>query len=354
MQAIATVKVSLALLTMGISLHSFAAPTSAFGDFFSKDGVEVTPATYPIQESARQILRAQSAAGVNVLVHRRELTPTAKQPVVRMNRDTYYSMAVIDVSGGATITLPEVPAGKYISMQPVTEDHRIQPMSYGGGTYELATHYGQHVFAIVRLDSTFTMSEAAFYQDQIHVSAANASLFTAEPVAQASFERAETELRSRLPALRARYGAGMGRGMFTAPTDESRAYFSRDIYEVASAIGWGGAQWKDNIYEGSGALSANQCHQVGFEDPQNDAFWSITVYDEKGFMFNDVASMNSNTAEANADGSFTVSFGCGKGARNNIPTENGSGLISLTARHYQPSSRIREQGYRILPLIQAK
>ncbi|WOJ92867.1 DUF1214 domain-containing protein [Congregibacter variabilis] len=354
MRILLLIKLSVLSLAMSLSLSSVAAPTSKFSEFFSADGIEVTPETYPIAESARQIIRAQSALGVNVMVHRRDLTPTAQQPVVRMNRDTYYSMAVVDVSGGATITLPEVPAGKYISMQPVTEDHRIQPMSYGGGSYELATHYGSHVFVIVRLDSTFSKSEAAFYQDQIRISAAKASLFTTEPVDKASFERAENELKSRLPGLVARYGEAMGRSMFTAPTDESREFFVREIYEVASAAGWGGAQWKDNIYEISGGFSANQCHQVSFDDPHNTAFWSITVYDGNGFMFNDLASMNSHTAKANADGSITVSFGCGKGAPNNIPTENGSGVVNLTARHYQPSDRIREQGHRILSSLQPK
>nr|WP_283104507.1 hypothetical protein [Shewanella olleyana] len=45
-----------------------------------------------------------------------------------MNRDTYYSLAVVDVSKGASITIPRLPEGKYVSVQPVTEDHRIQPM----------------------------------------------------------------------------------------------------------------------------------------------------------------------------------------------------------------------------------
>ena len=76
-----------------------------------------------------------------------------------MNRDTFYSFAVVDVSAGASITIPPVPEGKYVSIQPVTMDHRIQPMSYGSGTFELATHYGSHMYLIVRLDST--LSEAS-------------------------------------------------------------------------------------------------------------------------------------------------------------------------------------------------
>jgi uncharacterized membrane protein len=99
---------------------------------------------------------------------------------------------------------------------------------------------------------------------------------------------------------------------------------SRFVPLCAIAIGWGGAQMQDNIYEVSGNYPANKCHQATFEDPKNKAFWSFTVYDKKGFMFNDLASLNSNTAMVNTDGTYTISFGCGNDAINNIKTENSS------------------------------
>ena len=112
--------------------------------FFSKDGRTVTPETYPRDETSRQLLKKQDLVGVNTFIHLNQLTPTNDQPIVRMNRDTYYSMAFIDVSKGASITMPEIPAGKYMSIQPVTEDHRIQAMKYGSGTFDLTTHTGTH------------------------------------------------------------------------------------------------------------------------------------------------------------------------------------------------------------------
>lgn len=341
-------------LTLLLMTVCQASPVDSAREFFSDEGLVVTPSDYPIHETARQMLRVQSAAGVNVPLHRRSLTKTEEQSVVRMNRDTYYSVALVDVSGGATITVPALPEGKYLSVQPVSEDHRTQPMSYGGGTYQLATHVGTHLFVIIRLDATFSEEEAAFYQDQIRIDAANAELFTAEPVNRDSFVRAENTLKARLPMLVARYGASFGRSMFTSPMDETRGDFVREIYEVAAAAGWGGAQWRDNIYETSREMSANQCHQATFEDPQNAAFWSITVYDKRGFMFGDLAHVSSNTAQPNPDGSYTVSIGCGASAPNNIPAENPSGVVSVSVRHYQPSDRVRNKGYRLLPFLETK
>ena len=71
-------------------------------------------------------------------------------------------------------------------------------------------------------------------------------------------------------------------------------------------------------------------------------------------MFSDLANVSSDTATPNADGTYTVSFGCGPDAPNNLPTANESGEFTLAVRHYQPSERVREQGYRLLPFVQAK
>ncbi|MEZ9903196.1 DUF1214 domain-containing protein, partial [Vibrio breoganii] len=174
----------------------------------------------------------------------------------------------------------------------------------------------------------------------------------AEQVNKASFEKVENELKSQMPTILKRDGSQALSGMFTDPNDESKELFTEEKYAVGAAIGWGGAQMKDNIYEVSGNYPANQCHQATFEDPANQAFWSITVYDKAGFMFNDVANLSSNTAKPNADGSYTISFGCGEDAPNNIQTANDSGVFNLGIRHYMPSQKVKD-GYRILPTVKA-
>ncbi len=346
------IPVHIALIsTMVASAAALAEPVDNLGDFFSPQGVTVTKASYPTDETSHQLLKNQDLSGVNTFQHKRKLTPTDDQPVVRMNRDTYYSFAVIDVSEGATITMPKIPEGKYISVQPVTEDHRIQPMFYGSGTFELATHTGSHLYVVVRLDATFSEEEAAKIQDQMVINAKSNKLFKAEPVNQESFKIVENELKALMPAIVKRDGVNGLTGMFTAPTDESNKLFTQEKYEVGAAIGWGGAQVADNIYETSGNYPADVCHQATFKDPMNKAFWSITVYDKAGFMFNDRANLSSNTATPNTDGTYTISFGCGDKAPNNIKTANDSGVFNLAIRHYKPSKLVSVDGYRILPTV---
>ena len=156
-----------------------------------------------------------------------------------------------------------------------------------------------------------------------------------------------------MPAITKRDGKDALVGMFTSPTDESNKLFTQEKYEVGAAIGWGGAQEVDNIYEVSGNFPADTCHQANFKDPQNRAFWSITVYNKAGFMFNDLANLSSNNAAPNADGTYTISFGCGENALNNISTANDSGVFNLGIRHYQPSELVSVDGFRILPTVKA-
>jgi hypothetical protein len=54
------------------------------------------------------------SGGVNQLLHIREPTLIEQQPTIRMNRDTLYSMALIDISEGATLSLPEM-GDRYVS-----------------------------------------------------------------------------------------------------------------------------------------------------------------------------------------------------------------------------------------------
>ena len=74
----------------------------------------VTPETYIRAESDRQFgVVAKMAGGVNRFYHFRRPTPLDQQNVVRMNRDTLYSMCVADTTKGATINVPELPKDRY-------------------------------------------------------------------------------------------------------------------------------------------------------------------------------------------------------------------------------------------------
>jgi hypothetical protein len=351
---ILTTVISMSLLSISASAGD---TVTTLDQFFSKDGVIVTEDNYPTFETSRQLVKIQDDVGVNKFDHKRLLTPTDQQPVVRMNRDTYYSFSVVDVSKGAVVTLPEVPelpGGTYMSLEVVTEDHRVQAMKYGAGTFNLTAHEGDHVYALVRLDARFSVEEANAIQDKMSITAKSKKPFDTVQVDKKSFHAIENGLKAQMPGLMKTNPAEATIGMFTAPTDSSEELFTKKKYAIGAAIGWGGAQLVDNLYEVSGNYPMDKCHQATFEDPKDKAFWSFTVYDKKGFMFNDLANLSSMTAKPNKDGTYTISLGCGKDAINNIETDNPTGVFNLAIRHYIPSDRVRNDGYRLLPFVKAQ
>ena len=75
----------------------------------------VDAGTFVRAETDRMFTDLQrDAGGVNRFQHNREPASVDRQTVVRMNRDTLYSFAVVDLAGGATLTLPDA-GGRYLS-----------------------------------------------------------------------------------------------------------------------------------------------------------------------------------------------------------------------------------------------
>ena len=71
-------------------------------------------------------------------------------------------------------------------------------------------------------------------------------------------------------------------------------------------------------------MNSDGCYQTTFVDPQARDFWSATVYNGDGYLFNDFANISSETnPEKNSDGTFTLRFGC-DGQPNNISIREGN------------------------------
>jgi hypothetical protein len=88
-------------------------------------------------ESDRTFASLQAdAGGVNRLRHNRAPVPIEHQPVIRMNRDTLHSAAVVDISEGATLTVPDG-GDRYVSVMVVNQDHYINRVFHEPGEYAL-------------------------------------------------------------------------------------------------------------------------------------------------------------------------------------------------------------------------
>ena len=92
------------------------------------------------------------AGGVNTWFHHRTPASVDHQTVIRMNRDTLYSFAVVDISDGATLTVPEH-GDRYVSVMIVNQDHYINEIFHDPGVYELSVdrHETPYVFVAARV-----------------------------------------------------------------------------------------------------------------------------------------------------------------------------------------------------------
>ena len=260
-----------------------------------------------------------------------------KQFVVRMNRDTPYSVSVIDMSSGEVyVTVPET--DRYVTVQIVDENHETQPMIYGPGTHKISAKT-DHAFVVVRaLDGDI--------RQNLVIEAGSAKPFEVKEWDMESFHVIDKA----------------GNVDFSDGYDQSKAFGNKESGQtdymnyVGSAGGWGGAMVEDNIYQTSIYRSADACYETTFADPQAKYFWSATVYNGDGRMFNDKANISSEmNPERNADGSYTLRFGC-TGQPNNIPITEGNktGKFNVLMRHYGPSEQVSNgvKGYNATQLIQ--
>ena len=122
------------------------APTASeapnFAAIHADDAGEKIPVTldnYEVAESDLAFYNITKLVGMNTFFH----FPTGafdldNQTVVRMNRDTYYSGAIIDTTQGATVTIPET-NGRYLSVMVVQNDHYIDQVFLEPGTHEITS-----------------------------------------------------------------------------------------------------------------------------------------------------------------------------------------------------------------------
>ena len=78
----------------------------------------------------------KDTGGINQWLHNRVPTPLDHQPIIRQNRDTIYSAAIVDVSAGATLTLPDA-GDRYLSAMIISQDHYVPHIFHGAGVHQL-------------------------------------------------------------------------------------------------------------------------------------------------------------------------------------------------------------------------
>ncbi len=307
------------------------------------EGGIVTPETYIRAETDRTFsASAMRSGGVNLFDHHRAPSPVDQQPVVRMNKDTLYSGAVVDTEGGATVTVPEIAGGRYVSVLLIDNDHYVPSVIYTAGTHKLPQDT-KYLCVLIRLQ-IFDANDPAEIelvnklQDQIVITAKSADPFPPFKWDLTSLTALTEQYEKEAQQLENYNGMQGPRG--TLVKEKSR--------HLAAAGGWGLFPEKDAIYLNySGDHDDKQCYQATYQVPDNDAFWSITVYGSDGYMKSDNVVVNSSNVKLNEDGAFTVYYGskelCGDVPNRLDVTEGWNFLM----RVYRPGASVVDGTYKL-------
>lgn len=303
----------------------------------------------PVPVTVDNFIRAESDLYLGNLVkdgglgkfhHRREPASIEQQSVIRLNRDTLYSSGIFDLEAApVTVTLPD--AGKrFMSLMVVNQDHYVQTVAYGAGSHTFSKEAMGTRYVVVGV-RTFVnpadpadLKEVHTLQDAIKVSQAKAGSFEVpswDPASQKKVRDALLVLGSTMPDFKHAFGK-------KGEVDPVR-------HLIATATGWGGNPDKDAIYLNvtPSKNDGKTAYTLLVKDVPVDAFWSISVYNEKGYFEpnkENAYSINNVTAKKAGDGAVAVQFGGeNDGKANYLPITPG---WNYTVRLYRPRKAISD------------
>ena len=281
--------------------------------------------------------------------HGRELAPPVQYGIVRPNRDTLYSFAIVDLDAGpVTIALD---AGKrFMGMQVVNQDQYTRATYYGAGTYTLTRQLigTRYAIAVVRFLVDFSnkkdIGQVHTLQDAIKFSQERHGTFEIPNWDKASLKKVQAALLllgTTLSDTRRMFGA-----------NENEVDPVRHL--IGSAMLWGGYPEKDALYLPitPARNDGSTIYQLRVGDVPVDGFWSLTVYNSEGYLQADqynVYSVNSITAKKSPDGWVAIQLGgCDGKIQNCLPITPG---WNYTVRLFRPRGEILD-GTWLFPLAQ--
>ena len=311
-------------------------------------------AAEPITVTVDNFVRAETAkqfdsymkltGGINTFMHFREAVPLDKQTVIRMNRDALYSTAIVDISKGATLTIPETD-GRYLSIMIMNEDGYINKVYQGKGTYKLTMKEFDTPYVSVALRTLINpldpadIAQVMAIQDGATISSKSARPYTHPEYDQASYE--------------AVYKAVIGLSRFVSDTKKmfgAKEEVTEVRHLLGTAFGFGGLPENEAYYLNVEPNLPVGAYEITVKDVPVDAFWSISLYNKDGYFEENeynANSVNNITGTPNEDGSFTIHFGGDPKSSNYLHIMEG---WNYAVRMYQPRKEIIE-GEWIFPSV---
>lgn len=298
--------------------------------------VTVTVDNFVRAETDTTMKRYVAQGAFGKFFHIRAMTPIDKQDVIRMNRDTLYSAGVFDLTTPVTIVKPD-PGKRFQSMLVINEDHSMLPVQHGAGSFTLTKGSVGTRYVMV-LFRTF-----ADPNDPADLKAANAlqDRIQAKQTSAGTFQTPDWDEKS-LHTVRDAVNVLAATKTDTSGFFGDKAKLNPIDHLLGTAYGWGGNPKASAVYSGVTPEKNDGVtpYVLTVRNVPVDGFWSVTVYNAKGFMEpNDrnAYSVNNVTAKRNPDGSISIQFGGDPTNTNYLPIMQG---WNYTVRMYRPRKEI--------------
>ena len=295
--------------------------------------IKVTALNYVQAKTAIQFDKYLARAGgkLNTFSHGRRVADINSRSSKRLNRDTLYSVAIVDISKGASIQIPEA-GDRYMSVQVVNQDGFTNKIFHGAGRHYLtvAEFDTPYVWLLVRTlvleNIPGDMQAAQVLQDQMSIDSASE-----RPYTHADYDPLSM---SATTALLTELGKGISDNAKAAGTKEQVDPIKQLLL---AAYGFGTLPESESLLlTVQPNLPADRAYTLTVEDVPVDGFWSLAMYNREGY-FNknpyDSYGFGDRTAVKNADGSITLHFGGDPNRVNYIPITEGWNYV---VRMYRP------------------
>ena len=248
---------------------------------------------------------------------------------MRINFDTLYSTAIVDLTEDAVLTMPETD-GRYQSAWIITDEH-YNPMAFvEPGTYTLTQENVGRRYATIAVR---TQVNVADLEDLAVVHKLQDQLKLEQKSSGAYIPSHNWDVEEVL-AMRAKYQRiGKEEGITSETMFGKKGEVALKDHNVGTATGWGGLTPERAVYPTLYGESTEP-QTLTLKDVPTNAFWSITVYDAEGYPQGDVYNINSAFAVPEADGSVIIRFGGDENAPNYMDIFDG---WNIALRIYEPT-----------------
>jgi hypothetical protein len=287
--------------------------------------------------------------GTNKIFHDRSTKTVETQLIIRENRDTLYSNAVVDARKGVQIVLP--PSKVYMSV--LVLDYRTHLIrdsnSDDVGTFQAYSEKERvikitpeaantdYIYLVFRTQSDGSQKGDRYanqLQDKIRLTAASNV-----PWKPQGFDEKQRDAitKTYVPRLAEVVAQGTQYGY------NEKGKVTRDHQNFYAAIGWGGQLEKYATYGTTPDITSygSKCAITTIDPPEVDydrgGFWSYQVYGLDGFIHSNNSTLNNDNTVLNKNGTVTLRFGSREacGTDENRADKNDDGF-SVTTRIYNP------------------